>query len=480
MRLNKLPNILSIPIVIALTIGSGCKKFLDIPAPVTSINAENVYQSDNTAIAVITGLYTKMMLEFPVGGITSMSLLPELAADNLVLFDLNRLDYLTYYRNALDPNDVNTQIFGNGNYFSNFYPKIYTINAAIEGLNGTTSLTPAVKKRLLGEAHFLRAFYYFYLVNLFGDVPLVLSTDYTKNSIIPRSPTTAVYDQIAQDLNLSKSNLDQNYVDGTVVNTTTERVRPNIFATNTLIARVELYRKNYAAAESAATEVINATSQYSLSPLNQVFLKNSKETIWALQPVKTGYNTDEGSIFLMPNGPGTNLKIFYASSLLINSFENGDGRKTNWTNQVTINGTTYQYIAKYKADANSSAVTEYDIVLRLAEVYLIRAEARAQQSNITGALSDINAIRNRAGLAPITTGNTSTLMDAIFHERRVELFTEWGHRWLDLKRSNQIDQAMQLAEQYKRGTWSSSKALFPIPAKEILLNPNLTQNPGYN
>ena len=454
-----------------------CKKFLDIDAPTTSTNAENVYEHDNTAIAVLTGLYAQMMnSDFYTGGITSISLLTELSADNLVLFSLNRLEYLSYYQNSLNADYKNTELLGN--YFSNLYPRIYTINAAIEGLTKTSSLTPLVKERLLGEAYFLRAFYYFYLTNLYNEVPLVLTTDYTKNTVIARSPTADVYRQMVSDLQQSQSLLKDNYVDASILKNTSERVRPNRSAASALLARVYLFNKNYAAAELAATEVINKTSQYKILPLNAVFLRNSTETIWALQPVKTGFNTDEGAIFLMPEGPSGN-KLFYASPSLMASFEDSDKRLTEWTGNATSNGTDYPYIAKYKADANNNTVTEYNIVLRLAEQFLIRAEARAEQNNINGAQEDLNTIRQRAGLLPITAHDRSEIISYIFNERRVELFTEWGHRWLDLKRNSKINQLMQEAELYKGGDWQSYKALYPIPNTEISLNTRLTQNTGY-
>jgi hypothetical protein len=88
-------------------------------------------------------------------------------------------------------------------------------------------------------------------------------------------------------------------------------------------------------------------------------------------------------------------------------------------------------------------------------------------------------IRARAGLPNTTASDQNSLLTAILQERRVELFTEWGHRWLDLKRTNLIDQVMSSAAIQKGGTWNSNKALFPIPKSEILLDPQLEQNPGF-
>ena len=95
--------------------------------------------------------------------------------------------------------------------------------------------------------------------------------------------------------------------------------------------------------------------------------------------------------------------------------------------------TNYFFPYKYKLTELSPVDTEYNMVLRLAEVYLIRAEARAQQGNITGAQADLDTVRARAGLAATTAGDLPSLLTAILHERQVELVAEWGHRWLDLE-----------------------------------------------
>ncbi|WP_212005663.1 RagB/SusD family nutrient uptake outer membrane protein [Chitinophaga sp. HK235] len=458
---------------------SSCKKFLDVGAPDTSMNAENVYQYDNTATAVLTGLYAKMMSgDFTSGGITSISLLTDLSADNLVLFDFNKIDYLPYYQNSLSADYFNAVLIGN--YFINFYPRIYTINAAIEGVNKSQSLTPSVKQRVLGEAYFLRAFYYFYLVNIYGEIPLALTTDYTITGILPKSSTKQVYNQIYSDLQSSINLLDDNYVDASLIKTTTERVRPNKSTAIALLARAALFSNDYPTAESSATLLIDKKNLYDTLPLNQVFKKNSKETIWSLQPVKTGYNTDEGATFLLTSAPAAGTpKVFYASASLMKSFEQNDNRKSAWTGSVTSGGITYPFAAKYKIDANTSSVSEYNIVFRISEQYLIRSEARAQQNNITGALSDLNIIRNRAGLPLFNTNDINQLKNAILKERRVELFTEWGHRWMDLKRSNTIDNVMSAEEISKGGNWATYKALYPIPNSEIIKDKNLTQNPGY-
>jgi hypothetical protein len=145
----------------------------------------------------------------------------------------------------------------------------------------------------------------------------------------------------------------------------------------------------------------------------------------------------------------------------------------------TSNHITYYFPFKYKLNKPEDPQSEYLMVLRLAEQYLIRAEARAQQGDLTGARSDLNVIRHRAGLNGTNTSTKETLLTAILKERQVELFTEWGHRWLDLKRTGKVNAVMTMVTPQKGGVWENFKQWYPIPRQDLRLNPNLTQNEGY-
>jgi hypothetical protein len=462
---------------------SGCKKLIEVDAPVTSTNANNVYASDATAAAVLTNIYAKMSdlnSDLRGGGISGIPLYAALSADELTLFSQGDVALYPYYRNEL------TSLIGAANHWASIYGFVFVTNAAIEGLNNTNSLTPAVKQQLLGEAMFMRAFCYFYLVNLFGGVPLVLTTDWKTNSNIERTPVPAVYQQIIADLKEAQALLSPDYLNGDVRTaypiSLAERIRPTKWAATALLARVYLYNKDWANAEQQATAVLDNSSFYRLSSLDSVFLKNSAEAIWQLQPVRTGVqaNTGEGALFVLPeSGPNITDYPVYLNADLVNSFEPDDQRRLHWVGQVSIGNNSYHYSYKYKIGKVETPTLEYTMVLRLAEQYLIRAEARAALNNLEGAKADINAIRHRAGLPPATATTQPALLSAILHERRVELFTEWGHRWFDLKRSGKIEEVMSVAAVQKGGTWSSFKALYPIPQSELNANPSLVQNPGY-
>ncbi|MDO6761904.1 RagB/SusD family nutrient uptake outer membrane protein, partial [Tamlana sp. 2_MG-2023] len=162
------------------------------------------------------------------------------------------------------------------------------------------------------------------------------------------------------------------------------------------------------------------------------------------------------------------------SNTLLNAFEVGDLRYDNWLGNITDGTTTWFFPFKYKVKLSPS-LEEYSMVFRLAEQYLIRAEARAQLNDFSGALLDLNTIRNRAGLPDVNLSSQETMLTAIYKERQVELFSEWGHRWYDLKRSNRIDQVLSSV----KPQWVSTAKLYPIPIDEVSRNGNITQNPGY-
>jgi hypothetical protein len=207
--------------------------------------------------------------------------------------------------------------------------------------------------------------------------------------------------------------------------------------------------------------------------LNTVFKSSSNETIWQLKPVDPSVNTWEGNQIL---SPGFGFKPTYlVSDDLLNSFEENDKRKLEWVKCDTFAGKVICYPYKYKV-SSGRPLTEYYVVLRLAEQYLIRAEARANQNKISGAQDDLNVIRKRAGLDNITANDQSSLLNAIARERRLEFFAEWGHRWYDLKRSNEADSVLG---RFNPATWQPTDTLWPIPESQVRLNPALTQNPGY-
>ncbi|MEO3408107.1 RagB/SusD family nutrient uptake outer membrane protein [Mucilaginibacter sp. CAU 1740] len=476
----KLLNVKSIHIgaaVLMLVLASSCKKAIEVGPSLTNANSGNAFSSNTAAQSVVAGIYSIMSQGSFFQGVNSVSLNMGLAADELTNISTSNSSFGPFYTNTYS--SVTPPAF-----WSEFYRLLYFCNTAIEGISNSPAVTGNVKNQLLGEVKFLRGFIFFYAQNLYGTPPLTISTDYTINNVIGNSTTDALNKQILDDLKAAQAALPDNYVDANGAKVT-DRVRPNKLTATAMLAREYLYLRDWKNAEDQAGTVITSSNYNLVNDLNQVFLKGSKETIWALQPTSLTYlNTIDGA-YLIVNASYTLFTQFPISTQLKNAFEPNDARFANWVGTfttATATPTTFYYANKYKVSSLSSsvAVTEYPIVMRLSEQYLIRAETRAQQSNINGAATDLNAIRTRAGLGATTASSQADMITAILHERQVELFTEWGHRWFDLKRNNLLNNVMNTVAPAKGGTWATYKQLMPIPPSDILADPNLVQNPGYN
>jgi hypothetical protein len=450
----------SVTIVVVLILFS-CNNFVEIETPKTQIINQKVFENDAGARSAVIGVYSQIMTatSFASGGYNGVTAIAALSADEL---DNHAL---TPDRIAISDNSL-TALNTVSSLWTEIYLSIYEANAIIEGVKNSTTLTSTVKDQVTGEALFIRAFGYFYLVNFFGDVPLLTSTDYRTNRVATRSATADVYQQIENDLRDAQKLLLTDYSFSNE-----ERIEPNKWVATALLSRAYLYQKKWSQAEAMAASIIEE-DQFSLAAdLNSVFLANSSEAIWQLMPVLPRLNTFDGPYFF---GEYSIVDVSINSSVM-DAFEPGDNRASSWIATSTTDDYTYSYAYKYKVVFGDQPLTEYQMVFRLAEQYLIRSEARAMQNDLSGAIDDINTIRVRAGLDPLDdTGITQDdALDAIAKERRAELFLEWGHRWFDLKRTGKIDAVLSPV----KPDWQSKDALFPIPQAEINANPNLKQNP---
>jgi hypothetical protein len=439
-----------------------CKKYIAIPPPRDQVIAETVFEDDATALAALNGLYSSMMSSNLLLCNGGMSVFAGLCADEIVNTAPSTV-YDPYFSNAISPDDGTTNY---NRIWFRAYVYIYGTNSILKGAERSVSLSASVKRQIRGEAYFSRAFYYWYLINLYADVPLLLSTSYTANAIEPRSPVSVILSQISNDLDSAELLLPAAYL-------TAGKVRANKWAAVALQARFYLYRQDWAAAEMAATEVIASGYTLAANP-NAAFTQNNSEAILQFIPVAATFNTGDGNAFV-PVGTATAKANFVLTTSLLSAFEPGDLRRTQWVGSKTVSGVTYLFPNKYKINAGS-VVTENNNIIRLAEMYLIRAEARAKQNNVAGAVADLNVIRLRAGLPLLSTAlSQANCLLAVEKERRIEFFAEWGHRWFDLKRTGRIDAVLSA----NKVSWQPHAALFPIPQQELEKNPFLNQNSGY-
>lgn len=439
-----------------------CTDFVEVELPKDKLTSEDVFNDPETTKAALNSIYGKMRsltLYIPLG----------LYSDELEYYGTNSARQSFQNHSVLASNTI---VSG---WWSDIYYQIYAANAVVEGVGNSTSLLLEDRDRFMGEALFIRGYLHLILVGLFGDIPYITTTDYIENSTVSRMPRAVVYEHIISDLNLALELLPNQDVTG-------ERIRPYATVAEAVLARAYLYTEQWALAEITSNIII--TEFGVLEPdLDNVFLKGASSTIWQFKPSFEGDNTWEGSLFIFLGIPGDASVL---SPVLLNAFEGTilqqEQRRLHWTKRVSNNNGIWYHAFKYKervntflSDGETPHSVEYSIQLRLAEQYLIRAEARAHLGDLSGAQSDINAIRSRAGLGNTSASTLNELLDAVLQERRVELFTEMGHRWFDLKR---MGKAIEVLAPIKPG-WRDTDLLFPIPETELSLNPNLTQNNGY-
>lgn len=454
---------------LATLIFSACEKTVEIDPPLNEITTAVVFSSDKMASNALAGLYTGL-----ASTSTQSAALPvysSVQADDLLYIGVNPT-----YRELFD-NSYTTVSSAQGTIFSDWYAIIYRANSIIEGLQKYSGTSGQVKKQLAAEAKVIRAYCYFNLVNTFGGVPLVLTTDVNVSAMLAKETVANVYGQITADLTEAKADLLANYSASS--NT---RLGVNKFVAAALLARVSLFTENYTAAENNASEVI-ASSLYAMIPsanmATGVWTKNNAESIWQMSSplAVTNQYTVEAGTFLPFTGSDPQFEIRPA---FLSLFTSTDLRRQRWMTNYTVAGKVkvvpYKYKYTTQALAVAAGVAESPTVLRLAEQYLIRAEARARiGTNLNGALSDLNVIRSRAQTAASTTTAQATLLDDILLETRKEFFCEQAHRWYNLKRTGQADVVLGAL----KTSYRPAAKLLPLPNNAIDANPNLIQNPGY-
>jgi hypothetical protein len=361
---------------------------------------------------------------------------------------------------------------------STVWSSIYTtINRANHVLADVPSvsdplLTSTLRSQYLGEAYFLRGLAYFDLGRTFGGVPLILQPTLTAtdNQGIARASQADTYAQALRDLDAAEPLLPNPATLGA-----NDRYRATRKAAWALKARLHLYQGNWALAEDYATRVISDQANYQLlAPFNAWFANNARGT--------------RESIF----------EIFYNGTTEVN------GHRANW--QPTANGGTRQWApttalvtllttapnntpnGRSTLLANAGATwygnlyyrnpgSDPSYVLRLAEQYLIRAEARARQSKLTEALADLNAVRARAGLAASPATTQADILQTIEAERRLEFALE-PHRWFDLARTGRATAVFP--DPLSSGApLPAFRLLLPLPISQLQVDAALVQNPGY-
>ena len=487
---NKSTQFINLALLTCCLIFSGCDKFLNVDTQYTQ-DAENYFQSPEDYEQALVGAYDLLQGSF-------MSVwISEIASNNTIAGGesvndtqgLHQIDEMTH-------GGVNSEL---RSLFRWNYAGITRCNFIMENKD---NIEFSGKDKILAEAKFLRAFYYFELVKFFGDVPLIIDARIGAQEAteIARSPVSEVYAQIEQDLLDASSVLDQiSLIKG----------KATKGAAMALLGKVYLYQKKYIEAANKLDEVINS-GVYSLisdySALFSVANENNSETVFDVE-----YSGAEGGgygclICLEGNaGPGFQGIRQYNGPIygdgnsynlptqnLYDAFDPADPRRDmtildidafiaeqanpeSITYGIGAGGHTGYYNNKYIKRQNELGLPDNDLtspvnyrVIRYADVLLMAAEAHFQNGNISEAQNKVDLVRNRVGVASTTVNS----IDDIFNERRYELACE-GHWFFDLVRWGKAESAID-------GFQTGTHELFPIPTLEIdLAGGNWSQNNGY-
>jgi starch-binding outer membrane protein, SusD/RagB family len=415
----------------------------------SQIPAEDVFKDKSGIEKGILGSYIPFQYLSYYG--RNFMIFGDLAADNL---DFAAGGTSATYREI----DNNAILPGNGGIdgiWSSAYEGLNIANSVIAAVPGISDMTDDQKNAALGELYFVRALNHFNLVTCFGAVPVKINpTRGTADVNVPRDPVDAVYNQIIEDLEFAALHLPES---GT-------KVRATRFAAVALLARVYLYTQDYELAIEKATEVIEAGTYDLLTDYRSIFVDGSAESIFEID--FTELNRNRIAIYNFPGSLNGEGEVAPTDELIASYTPDDDRLDASIAFELT-----QPYAIKYDDIAKGE---DNVIILRLAEMYLIRAEANAQlEQNLTSVQNDINEIRSRAGLTDTDATTYETLLEVIEKERGIEFAFE-GHRWYDLVRTNR---ALPVLD----NVTNVNQTLFPIPSSEILTNtnPDMEQNPGY-
>lgn len=436
-----------------------CEKMLEVDLPDNQMLSETVFSDAQTANATLTGLYAGLWESSPVSGDQSGRLL-SLYTDDLSYYALNATNGLPELASntLIDSNQLVTS------FWTAAYQKVYVSNSILEGLEYSSSISTAEKNRMKGEALVIRSLLFFYLQQVYGDIPYPVTTNYLINQTITKTPSAEVLDRITYDLEEASVLLSDQYRHA-------ERIYINKKTAELLLAKIKMHQMKWSEAETLLKKVIQSPLYQFQNDITKVFAKSGSHIIWQLKPKNSGDPVREATIYYFANVAPATMSL---SPSLISSFNTGDLRKQHWMAPVTVAGNTWYRAEKYKM--RSANTTENSIVFRLEEAYLLLAEALAQQNKISEALPFINPIRQRAAQPLLqNTVSQQVLLNEILNENRKEFFTEMGHRFLDLKRAGKLNLLLPV-----KPNWKTDHQRWPIPQKELLLNPQLNpQNSGY-
>jgi hypothetical protein len=491
--------------VLAGMMFAGCSKQLDIK-PESFISPEELYKDEAGVKSGLVGIYRQLL-------------------------DLKRSDYVivgmvgtdegkttlfvptwgTYWQNFCAVNTYSPLMTAQNDVIQNFwavsYKGIANANVAIKYIQ-KAPVSDDIKRKAIGEARFLRSVFYFYLVQLYGGVPLPTEAENPEADAkggYPRSSEDEVYKLIISDLEFAMSNLDHKAGGGQNAG------RATVEAARALLGKVYLTRKDYTNAVATLDTLFVASNADLMPNYADLFVEANENNIESLFEIQ--FSNEDGNTSNLaqnlgcwqindPRLPGAGGHVIIPTDYYFNSFEDGDKRKeaTFRTLFFDKDGNPVDY--SWWSDVGKPHMKKFDITkdvsvsasyssrnlyyLRLADVILMHAEAQNELGETGVALQELNMIRNRAGLQNYETVHGSVpsqdqLRKELLLERMRELGFE-GWRWFDLKRTGTLLAEVKAHNPDATPNMQQKHLLYPIPAREFENNAALQpsdQNPGY-
>ena len=490
----KIIKYLSIFLVISLFMG--CKDSFLNKSPEDSINTSNYFKSETDAVSAINGAYQP--LQWPK--LYNMRMwTTDIMAGNSVVGAGGGTDGIETQDEANFVTASDNQ--GVLDLWRGPWPGILRCNIILQNVPGMT-ISETVKNRVIGEAYFLRAHYYFILVRFFGDVPLTLKPVQPGDDLRPkRTSKDEVYKQIIADLTQSISLLPaRDQYTGSDVG------RASKGSAMGMLAKVYLTLGDWQKVADLCGQVKGLG--YALNPNYgdnfNISTENSAESLFEIQYVSNagmGFWDNENQSSWLSTFTGPRGSDFVAGGWgwnqptqeFMNSYETGDLRKdvtVLYEGGPKFDGKDYKKsysltgfnLRKFLVPL--SVISSYDNsplnfpVMRYSEILLMQAEALNELGRTGEAEAPLNTVRNRAGLGNVTGLLKDDFRNKVLHERRMELAFE-GQRWFDLIRINNGQYALDFLKSIGKSNISAKFLLLPVPQKERDANPNLTQNTGY-
>lgn len=438
-----------------------CQKLIEIDFPNNQLPIDLVFEDEQTADAALAGLYGNLWdASLISGGSDGMGTTLGIYTDDLsTVFASTNNGIEDIHRNVLLPTNSSVS-----SIWTNAYKQVFMANSIIEGVERSKSISTVSKNRIKGETIFVRSLLFFYLYQIFGEIPYTTTTDYMTNKSLVRMPKDQFLSKIEVDMAEAVALLPDNYRN-------VERIYPNRATAELLLAKLKMLMGKWGEVEGLTTSILSRSTYVFQTDLSKVFQKTGTHIIWQLKPRNANDPTKEAVLYNFTTIPTS----FMLNTNLVGSFASNDLRRQHYFTPVTSDIQLNYKQTKYKITTVTNTI-EYSVVFRLEDVHLMLAEALIAQGKISQAVPHVNRTRQRAGLAALETSISEDIAThEMRNERRREFFAEHGNRFFDLKRWGVLGQLSLV-----KNNWQTYHQYWPLPLNEMLLNTNLKpQNNGY-